>query len=170
MRRKRRVHFLNLTNGVEAIDRDYHMYVPPDYHFIRIQSTQCEARVWDKIIIGLDNNFLMHLALGDECLVYDFSAHKESPRAIYQGLEFIKYILHKRWFNQDYQMIIRGNKVPMDFYVNEYNTKVRTNKDAKKKIDYFKKFLLTDKLNLVTFVGNTKLDGNIAEYKKMLDY
>lgn len=167
MRRKRTVHFLNLTNGIESIKRGH---VPPDYHFIRIQSTQCEARVWDKVILNLDNNFLMHLALGDKCIVHDYSAHKESPRAIYQGLEFIKYILYRRWFNIEYQMYIRGNKVDMKFYENEYITKVRTNKDVKKKIDYFIKFLLTDQLYIDTIVNNTTLDGNFDEYRRILDY
>ena len=41
----------------------------------------------------------MNLAVGNTCIVYDYSQNKEMPRALYQGLEYIKFILYKRWFN-----------------------------------------------------------------------
>ena len=58
--------YINLTNGIEAI-REYHL---SDYSFIRIQSTACEQKLWDKLILDLDYDFLMNVALGNECVVW----------------------------------------------------------------------------------------------------
>lgn len=54
-------------------------------------------------MLSLDSNFLMNLAVGNTCIVYDYSQNKEMPRALYQGLEYIKFILYKRWFNFEYK-------------------------------------------------------------------
>lgn len=91
--------YVNLTNSIEAISQ----LNLSDYSFIRIQSTICEQKLWDRLIQDLDYDFLMNVALGNKCVVYDYGANKPIPRAIYQGLEFIKYVLHKRWLNQEYQ-------------------------------------------------------------------
>ena len=72
--------YINLTNGVEAIST-----LQGDYRFIRIQSTVCEQKLWDRLIQDLDYDFLMNLALGHKCIVYDFGARKPIPRAVYQG-------------------------------------------------------------------------------------
>ena len=63
--------YINLTNGIEAIPR-----LSGNYKFIRIQSTICEQKLWDKLIQELDYDFLMNLALGNECIVYDFWSKK----------------------------------------------------------------------------------------------
>lgn len=46
-----------------------------DYRFIRIQSTLCEQKNWDRILQELDYDFLMHAAHGNEIIVYDFRAN-----------------------------------------------------------------------------------------------
>ena len=97
--------YINLTNGVEAIPK-----LQGDYRFIRIQSTVCEQKLWDRLIQDLDYDFLMNLALGHKCIVYDFGARKPIPRAVYQGLEFIKYVLHRRWLNKEYITNVNRSK------------------------------------------------------------
>lgn len=80
--------YVNLTNGIEAISQ----LNLSDYSFIRIQSTICEQKLWDRLIQDLDYDFLMNVALGNKCVVYDYGANKPIPRAIYQGLEFINRV------------------------------------------------------------------------------
>ena len=87
--------YINLTNGIEDIP-----FLSSFYSFIRIQSTWCEQKEWDKILQDLDYGFLMDLAIGNKCIVIDRSKRGTS-RAIFQGLEFIKYALNKVWFNED---------------------------------------------------------------------
>lgn len=44
--------YINLTNGVEAIPML--KFWNEDYRFIRIQSTICEQKNWDRLIQDLD--------------------------------------------------------------------------------------------------------------------
>ena len=83
--------YINLTNGVEAIQE----YSLQDYAFIRIQSTICEQHLWDRLFLDLDYDFLMNVALGNECRIYDYGTNKPIPRALYQGVALIKYVLQK---------------------------------------------------------------------------
>ena len=87
---KRRAHFINLTNGIEALDK-----LPPhlqnNVNFVRIQSSKCEANDFYGILQDVDHNLLFHLATGAECVVYDFGSRgsrwpgaedQKVPRAI----------------------------------------------------------------------------------------
>jgi len=66
-------HYLNLSNGVEALDKLLAAGVPAEHiSFCRIQSSQCEAQDFTGLISNLDNDMLVHLALGHECRIYDF--------------------------------------------------------------------------------------------------
>jgi len=157
--------YLNLTNGIE--------YIPTlnnNYSFIRIQSTMCEQKNWDRIIQELDYDFLMNLAIGNECIIYDCGARKEIPRAIYQGSEFIKYVLFKRWYGVEYKTdISRTNKEHKRKNCNKYFEKCYHNLDdkTKKKLDYFKPYLYGD-IYLKTVSKSTSKDGDKEYYKEIL--
>lgn len=119
--------FLNLTSGLESIEE------LDDFSFIRIQSTQCERHLWNYIILDLDNNFLMSVALGYECVVYDYSRKDRIPRAVRQGLEFVKYCLYRAWLQEEY-LADMGMSA---YFKKEYkNLPERT----KRKLKYYCKF------------------------------
>jgi hypothetical protein len=155
-------YYLNLTNGIEFLDRqpnnDY------QYSFIRIQSTACEQKRWDFILQDLDYDFLMHLALGTHCVVVDYSAHKKVPRSLYQGIEWVKFVLNKVWLNKKYTPFVK------QFNTTEYFEKMykTLNKATLKKLKYFKYFLNTDKINLSTIPGHTSHDGQKQFFKNIL--
>ncbi|KKN68150.1 hypothetical protein LCGC14_0453750 [marine sediment metagenome] len=107
----------------------------------------------------------MNLALGNECIVYDYSPHSDIPRAIWQGLEWIKYALNRIWFNNEIIPIINGHNCIKYFRIC-YN---RLNKKTKKYIKYFKKFLNTDYLELVSITFNTKHDSDCEYYKRVVN-
>ncbi|MDX9791516.1 MAG: hypothetical protein RBT61_11855, partial [Candidatus Kapabacteria bacterium] len=88
--------FINLTNGIEALDK-YNLDIEK-VNFIRIQSSHFEAHKYDDIILDLDHNFLMSLALGFKCIIYDFGARADSSKAIRLGIPWIKFVLTKRWY------------------------------------------------------------------------
>lgn len=104
-------HFINLSNGIEAIGPLIDAGVPLDaVSFCRIQSSHCEAQDFYGLLQNLDHNLLMHLALGFECRVYDYGSRGnywdrgdgESelqfvPRAVWWGLEWSRYALHRLW-------------------------------------------------------------------------
>jgi hypothetical protein len=132
----------------------------------------CEQKNWDRIIQELDYDFLMNLAIGNECVVYDCGAKKEIPRAIYQGLEFIKYILFKRWYNIEYKTdISRTRKQHEQKNCNKYFEECYNKLEdrTKKKIDYFKPYL-SGNINLKSVSKSTLNDGNKEYYKKVLRY
>ena len=98
-------HFINLSNGAEALQALHDAGVPPEsISFIRLQSSHCEAQDFNGlqhsrsshahaciaitifpvsrapgILQNLDHNLLMHLALGFECRCYQPSLPHEVP-------------------------------------------------------------------------------------------
>lgn len=154
--------YLNLTNGIEWLEKlglDIE-----NVKFIRIQSCTCERHLWDKLIADLDYNFLLDLALGYEVKVYDTSARKQESRAMYQGLEFVKYVLNRVWFNKMTEATCRGKKC--DKYFDKAYKSIPDN--IMKKVKYLRKFLNTDKINLSSYCIRTEHDGDYEYYRKIL--
>jgi len=145
--------FYNLTNGLKFND-----FLSP-HSFIRIQSTACEQRRWDFILQDLDNDFLFNLAIGTECVVYDLSENKNETRALFQGLEWIKFVLYKRWLDKKYTPIVKGNNCT-DYFTWCYEC---LDKRTKIKIDYFRKFVGGIKeLKIKKVKGNLKRRNKCA--------
>mmetsp|Transcript_7610 Transcript_7610/g.31497 ORF Transcript_7610/g.31497 Transcript_7610/m.31497 type:complete len:322 (-) Transcript_7610:127-1092(-) len=72
---RRVAHFINLTNGLEALDAlDAAQIDPRTVNFCRIQSSHCEAADFYGILQNLDHNLLFHLATGADCVVYDLGS------------------------------------------------------------------------------------------------
>ena len=157
--------YINLTNGIEIIPK-----IPTDYRFIRIQSTVCEQKLWDRLIQDLDYDFLMNLALGHKCIVYDFGARKPVPRAAYQGLEFLKYVLTRRWLNEEYiTNVNRSKNNERKNNCNDYFDKCYNQLDdrTKKKLDYFLPYVNTDYIKLECITDYTQHDGDKEFYREV---
>jgi hypothetical protein len=151
-------YFVNLTNGIELIPE-----IPRVDGFIRIQSTWCEQHLWDDLLRDLDYTFLLYLALGYTCYVYDTSRHNTS-RAIYQGLEFIKYVLYKVWFKKNYIPNVRGINTSKYFF-EEYK---KLSSKTLSKIKYFRMFLKTDTLKIIPVCKYTTHDSDYSYYVNIL--
>lgn len=160
-----RINYINLTNGIESLQT-----LPSEFRFIRIQSTICEQKLWDKLIQELDYDFLLNVAIGNECVIYDYGARKPVPRAAYQGIEFLKYVLHKRWLNKEYLTDCnrsKGEHFRKD--CNSYFESCYQNLEdrTKKKLDYFKPYVVGE-INIVTVTDATVHDGDREFYKNIL--
>ena len=155
-------HFINLTNGIEIIPEL--AAENKSFSFIRIQSTTCEQKDWDRLIMDLDNNFLINLALGYTCIVYDFGAHKKTARAVYQGLEFIRFATSMCWLGEADEPFVRGNKCGEYFYKSYRELIDRT----KNKLKYFRTFF-RGKIDLVGVSDSTPNDNNKEFYKQIID-
>jgi len=139
--------FLNLTNGL--------LYTGAFDGFIRIQSCHCERKCWGKVIENIDNNFLMWLALGKDIVVVDYSARKQVPRALYQGLHWIWYAVQKSWGLPLDKAMVRGNDCSSYF---EGQWKLLDKKEVNK-LKYFRKFLNNPKFPQI-ISGQTNFDGD----------
>jgi len=88
-------HFINLSGGLAWTDP------PACCGFVRIQSTACEQKRWGFILAELDYSLLAALAAGVECHIYDVGARKPISRALWQGVPWILYALHRRWLGTE---------------------------------------------------------------------
>ena len=136
-----------------------------------IQSTICEQKLWDRLIQELDYDFLMNLALGNECVVYDFGARKPISRAVYQGVEFVKYVLYLRWLKKEYISNVNRNKnSERKNNCNDYFDKCyqKLEDRTKKKLDYFIPYINTKEIRLTCVTECTQHDGDKRFYKNVL--
>jgi len=153
--------FINLTNGIEAITK-YNLNLP-DVRFLRIQSTACEQKHWEQIIRGLSPDFLLLAALGKQIVIYDFSNKRKIPRSLWQGLEWIKFVLYRKWFNKVYSP--SGRAQGMKNYFNDQYSQL--SQSTKAMLSYYKKFLVGDiKINF--YSDYTTCDGDYEYYKSVL--
>lgn len=154
--------FLNLTNGLEAIER-YGLNIT-GLDFIRIQSSHCEAGDYEAILREIDHNFLMNLAIGNACVVYDFGAGTDIPKAVHLGLTWIEFVLNKRWFGKEIDVYSRGNKLNSMFR-EKYH---KLPKKLFKKVDYYKTFINKDRIYLSAVCESTDKDNDKEYYRSIL--
>ena len=157
--------FINLTNGIEYLKGED---IPDDVLFVRIQSTQCEQKQWEHMIMDLDYNFLLHLALGTECTVVDYGSRSTNgiSRAVSHGLPLIEYVLNRLWFDRETKPMVKGFNVQI-YFSHVYHDLMNI-RSLKSKLSYFKKLLNTDSLHLDYKSEKTNLDSKYDEYAKML--
>lgn len=147
-------HYFNLTNGLEFLGE-----IVPD-GFVRIQSSHCEAKSWSKIIEDLDYTFLLHCALYP-IVVYDASSKKKIPRALYQGIPFIEYVMNRRWHGVNAIAKVKGMNVT-PYFSKEYE---RLTDRAKQKLDYVSRIVNPRKVSIQIMYKGTKNDGDYVYYK-----
>ena len=134
--------WVNLTAGVEvlpAMEPD----LLPSLHFTRIRSTHCERAEWDALIRDLDNSLLFQLARGFRVVLVDCGSARDDgcSRALWQGLEFVRFVLSRRWLDHSTDACadgvnIHGADMTRHFASAEHNL----SEVAKRKVDYYKKF------------------------------
>lgn len=175
------VTYINLTNGIEFLPE------VPEARFLRIKSTYLERHLLEDVLFSVSDDLLMNLALGNRCIIYDFGMYFDTPRSIWEGIPWIKYALNRAWFDREDDYFItrwrhRGKYIPNKivlieekhpknykvFFRNRYN---RMDKRIIERLDYYKKFLECDMINIVGVSKKTEHDGDMGFYKKMLgDY
>jgi hypothetical protein len=155
-------HFLNLTNGIEALEK--YNFPADEVNFIRIQSSYVESHLYNDMLLEIDQNFLMFAALGYECNVYDFSARTDDPKAMYMGMAWIKYVLERRWLGLQPNIIVKDKDITN--YMDELYCKIP--KRIRARIDYFKKYLNTEAIRINIKTSATSNDNNMEYYTETL--
>jgi hypothetical protein len=157
-----RVHYVNLSSGIEWVP--VLLAEGADVRYVRIQSTWCEQKRWGDILLQLGDDFLMNLALGRRCVVYDASKSPPS-RALWQGVPWVRFALTARWFGRVEPVLMR-NGIECSGYFGE--CLVGLDRKVKRKVDYFRKFLDTDGVRLWTKCMQTENDGRYAVLRERL--
>jgi len=160
--------FLNLTNGLE--------FEVKNPNFIRIQSTTLERKDYLKLLLDLDHNFLMWLALGYKCNVYDCGTNKPFSKTIYSGIEIIRYCLNREWYGiipKDVKRIKRNGEQTTEDISGYYNSiyenlfvydNNKSKEKLKRKLRYYKRYLNSDQVHLFGISKSTYNDGKIDYY------
>lgn len=157
-------YFINLTTGIEALE-DLHFFDKKDLSFVRIQSSHCEASAYEEILLGLDANFLMYLALGYTCVVVDYGAQSHTSKASRLGMEWIRFFLNRLWLNKRVRPKVHQVELQEIFY--EQYTLV--SKKTKNRLKYFRKFINTDSIRLISLTKSTMIDGHNDKYISILN-
>ena len=84
-------HFRNLSRGLLC------KCPTPRYHIMRLQSSHCEQKHWDRILHDVGAELLYTLANGHVAIVHDVSERNRDTRACWQGLSWIRYACHRAW-------------------------------------------------------------------------
>lgn len=151
-------YFINLSSGLDWMPE---FAGRPDLAFIRVQSTWCEQKRWDDLLRDIDANLLMHLALGYECVIVDASAKREVSRALWQGMELLRYCLAAAWGVPYDPPATRGLDNGMANYFHEVWMELDTK--TKRRLRYFRTYLHTDDIQLTHVCRRTDKDGKYDE-------
>ncbi len=182
-----KVHYINLSSGaawipefqrfelpenptpLDELKKLSQLLDPLNLKVVRIQSTWCEQKLWGNILQDLDYSFLLDLALGREVHIYDTSARKETSRALYQGVPWIRYTLTKLWLKKEIPAEVRGQDVSK-YFAQMYHLHVCQDKNLKTRLKYVKKFIDPNlkNLSLTAHSFQSSLDGNYEEIGKLL--
>lgn len=160
--------FLNLTNGIERLDREFINH--DNLAFIRIQSTHLEQKDYENVFLSLDSNFLMHLAMGFDCVVYDYGSRRSDgvSRSCWQGLELLRYACNKYWF--DLILITEEDFVKRQY--KNFESCYRHCRPLQRKLEYFKNFanpeLKETGIKLEWISEKTDNDGNMSYYQNVI--
>ena len=139
-----RCNYVNLTDGLEWCAE------LKDYSFCRIESTAIEKGDWDRVILDLDADLLMRLALGCTCVVYDCGTRRETSKTVSLGVPKIKSILETAWLT-DAPWEARTDKA----------------RAAKRKLKYYKRYVDAQVVRLEGVSRSTTRDGDKAFYREL---
>lgn len=141
-------HYVNLTNGLEALPALSALVPAAELRFTRVQSSHAEASAYDKLLSEVDHDLLWSLASGHTCYLYDFASRNPKrgvSRAQFLGAEFIKWALAYLWFGKDSplvaQCVLVRNKNLVRFWRDDV-LPYKIAKDTKKRIRYYTPFAL----------------------------
>uniref|UniRef100_A0A7S4C1R5 Uncharacterized protein n=1 Tax=Chrysotila carterae TaxID=13221 RepID=A0A7S4C1R5_CHRCT len=181
-------HFINLSNGLEALDELVRLGVPPsEICFCRIQSSHCEAQDFMGLLSSLDTHLMMHLALGYDCRIYDFGSRGAIwpaagtasegateirqtlyvPRALWWGVEWQRYVLNAIWgLPVQRTPLLRGMNVKSRF-----DEQLRSiPKPLRKRLRYYRSFVTPglQEVRLRGYFAAARTDGDKEAHAAML--
>lgn len=123
------INYANLTRGVKC--------APRNSHLIRIQSTQCEANQWERVLLSIPDEFIARVAVGQYIVVHDFSEKNRETRAMWQGLTLVRIMMEYRWFGELRSRFTspRGGKSAIQYL---RNVASQQPDHVRRKYDYFR--------------------------------
>lgn len=133
-----KVEVVNLSRGLLCphLDNKHPAYPIGNYRYSRIQSTQCEQKLWNEVIAtSFGPDLWMHLAMGHHLVVHDLSEKNRETRACWQGMQFIRYVAERTWL-----MPITSSRRRSTYMTDYFEDVYRNHLDAKivKQVRYYR--------------------------------
>ncbi len=153
---KRTKIYINLTNGIEYFERNPDLDID-QVVFMRVQSTHCEQKKWERVFASIPDDMLFRLALGYKVIIVDFSGRRKVPRAIWQGFELMRYVLCRLWFGKEYFPPTRAMSDSGVYFAQVFE-RLKKNRALRRRLEYFRRYLMTDHLDIEYITGASTLD------------
>lgn len=136
--------FVNLTNGLHCCP--WLAEQQPQPHYLRIQSTWCEQKLWTEVLDSVGPDFLMHLAVGAHIVVHDFSEKQRITQACWQGLVWVRFACERIWGCPERPAIMRNGHNATDYFAGQM---VDLPPRTRQQVRYFRQW--TDPLEPLTY-------------------
>ena len=161
--------WLNLTNGIEVMP---YLNGRIPYKFCRFRSCSFEQANWNDAIADMPDDMLMNFALGKMQYVVDLGANRPCPRALRQGFMIALRRISISWgLPVDEHMYICDRKgVPMRVSDEFARQTMRLDKKQKSRLDYFCRYVDTDRLNVLMMCAPTSFDGDYELHSNIVKW
>lgn len=138
------IHYANLTRGVKC--------APATAKVCRIQSTQCEANAYDRVLLSVPDELIALVALGQFVVVHDYSEKPRETRAMWQGLTLARMMMELRWFGElrARYHTSRGNNSALQHLKNVASQQPE---HVRRKYDYFRDLLEVNETTYASLVS-----------------
>lgn len=114
------IEFVNLSRGL--------LCGPSDGRIMRLQSTWCEQREWDRILMTTSPELYFRLAQGHKIVVHDLSEKRRETRAQWQGLSWIRAATSLAWYQVTPTEFSRNGMNITDYWVKQFGKLDKTTK------------------------------------------
>lgn len=139
------IHYANLTRGVAC--------APRTARLCRIQSTQCEAKNWERVLASVPDELIASVALGQFVVVHDYSERDRETRAMWQGLTLARIMMEFRWFGELRSRYSTSGRLGHGGLQYLRNVASEAPKHVKARFDYFRELTSVNDTTYVNLVS-----------------
>lgn len=161
--------WINLTNGIEILP---YLLSRIPYKFCRFRSCSFEQKNWNDAIADMPDDMLMNFALGVPQYIVDLGANRPCPRSLRQGFAIALRRISISWGLpvDEHMWMFSRSGVPMRVGDDFARQAMRIDSKQKGRLDYFKRYLKTDKLKVDMMCAPTDNDGNYDMHSNIIKY
>lgn len=159
--------WINLTNGVEILP---FLLCRIPFKFCRFRSCSFEQKNWNDAIADMPDDMLMNFALGVPQYIVDLGANRPCPRSLRQGFAIALRRISVSWGIgvDEHMWIFSRSGIPMRVSDDFARQAMRIDGKQKSRLDYFRRYLDTDKLRVNMMCAPTCHDGDYDMYSDIV--
>lgn len=116
------VEYFNLSNGIACLDHIGRALAddPEEPRYSRIQSTWCEQKLWNQLLLTTPPDMYFHLANRESVIVHDKSEKDRLTRAQWQGLGMIRVACNLAWWGITGPQYSRSGMNVTEYFIDQW--------------------------------------------------